>query len=151
MKNLKFRAWDGQRMHKNIAPFKWDCVISRQKHRCLSEIEENNLENPTKAKFEVDAIIKPDIQVTQWTGLVDNDGEEIFDGDLLTLSYGIPPTVAKMRVFAPDGIFLVECYNATPKESRLHELCSDDLRVVGNIFQNPELLEEWTKTKKKKK
>lgn len=31
---IKFRAWDGDKMHNDVSPWRWDFVISNTWHRC---------------------------------------------------------------------------------------------------------------------
>jgi len=69
-----------------------------------------------------------------FTGLYDKHGKKIYDGDLLTNFGGIShPTVVELE---PEGKFYYwwgECsdpYNET-----------EDIEVVGNIYENPELLD----------
>lgn len=70
----------------------------------------------------------------QSTGLVDKNGKEIFEGDIV-LIYGEKIS----KVFYSQGSFCVDILNGgTP----LHGFSSKQLEVIGNIYENPELLEE---------
>jgi hypothetical protein len=54
------------------------------------------------------------------------------EGDQLTLSYGIPPTLAKMRMEMHEGELQAHCSNASPEWCTLVELASyaDDIELV---------------------
>ncbi|GAB6499803.1 MULTISPECIES: YopX family protein [Bacillus] len=81
----------------------------------------------------------------QYTGLKDKNGKEIYEGDILECHHKI-----KGNVFFHDG-----SYGISSEECELNvedintydnlnvELINDnDLVVIGNIYENPELLEE---------
>lgn len=68
------------------------------------------------------------VRVMQYTGLKDKNGVEIYEGDILLYSSG--------GVYFGDGQYWVPtCYDLN---SRLIDCLSSV--VVGNIYENPELL-----------
>lgn len=74
-----------------------------------------------------------DIILMQSTGLFDKNGREIFEGDLLN----IYDEVVK-KVFFSYGAFCIDLLNnGTP----LHAFGKNQLDVIGNIYENPELVE----------
>lgn len=71
----------------------------------------------------------------QYTGLKDKNGTEIYKGDILVDDAGEP--VEYWVVKFSEGGFVGECAGVT---EALFELTQ--LEVAGNIYENPELLEE---------
>lgn len=70
--------------------------------------------------------------VGQFTGLTDKNGKKIFEGDLVKIVVQVPEVVEyKDGGFFPFVIKGWEC-----------EFDADQYEVVGNIHDNPELLEE---------
>ena len=89
--------------------------------------------------------------VGQYTGLKDENGKKIFEGDIIDFSYDMfvgnfDTFVAKGKIIFEDGAFYVECMEnerTTKKESYLlYSINIDTIEVIGNIWDNPELLKE---------
>ena len=77
--------------------------------------------------------------IEQYTGLKDNNGVEIYEGDILTLNgewEEIERGDCKVITFR-DGCFRVG--DDYEDEAGIY---LSDWRVIGNIHENPELLEE---------
>lgn len=74
--------------------------------------------------------------VGQFTGLLDADGEKIFEGDILRERNG--EDIGFIRYDDEDGMFYLEVedvlYNFSNVGSKWYE-------VIGNIHDNPELVE----------
>lgn len=88
-------------------------------------------------------------ELLQYTGLKDKNGKEIYEGDILLLEKG-----TKRTVFSVPGGFAIESLdddlNKYGKEIFVPiEGLSDEqnasfiksTKVIGNIYENPELLE----------
>jgi uncharacterized phage protein (TIGR01671 family) len=75
--------------------------------------------------------------VMQYTGVEDMNGKDIYEGDIVTNHKG--PTIYAFKVVCEEGV----CGDKV-SESRidaLRDLSPDEyLEVIGNIYQNPELL-----------
>ena len=68
--------------------------------------------------------------VGQYTGLTDKNGKRIFEGDILALRGGRP-----LVVRFEDGAFILE-------GSSIPMRFANKFEVIGNITDNPELLEK---------
>jgi hypothetical protein len=71
-----------------------------------------------------------DFILMQFTGLHDKNGKEIYEGDIVGSSWGYPHS--KVGIVDFENIIYAK-----------HEcVIPDDLEVIGNIYEHPELLKE---------
>lgn len=87
-----------------------------------------------------------EIEFMQSTGLVDKNGKEIFWGDILRIETGCS-WLEVVSYSQEKAMFVTEEVNRKFKtpESPLYELFNTNifkLEVIGNIYENPELLED---------
>jgi uncharacterized phage protein (TIGR01671 family) len=80
----------------------------------------------------------------QFTGLVDKDGKEIYEGDIITIDSEFDKKHYKGNVYWnwKLGMFRMKSFD---RESFFGVLLTQphyEAKVIGNIFQNPELLKE---------
>lgn len=130
----KFRAWDSAKKEM----FKDTFAITESGQVVV--VEQESVVSPPDYVF-VDHLV-----IMQSTGLLDKNGKEIFEGDIIangpdvmcmkrhnTLGFYVEK---KGRVeFIADGAVLEE-FEGDAKE------IADSLEIIGNIYENPELLEE---------
>ena len=79
--------------------------------------------------------------IGQYTGLADKNGTKIFEGDIVDVLYDVNYIgVAAERI----GVFEVVFHNGSLMKQkggvRYHFIPSDKCKVIGNIYDNPELL-----------
>ena len=131
----KFRAWDthGQKMFANDELIIWNGNVYANDSKKLTC---NNLKG-----WSID-----DEYLMQSTGLHDKNGKEIFEGDIITngkdvlcmkrhntLGFYVEQK-GKVEFIADSAV--LEEFEEDAKE------IADRLEIIGNIYENPELLED---------
>ena len=119
MREIKFRAWDAE--EKNFIYFDaLDGILSKcdetYRQRCVGKFE-------------------------QFTGLYDKNGKEIYEGDII--AYGVTKAVIEwINIFS--AFKCCSCMDKVdPFEWPLHkEYAREGFEVIGNIYSNPELLND---------
>lgn len=78
-----------------------------------------------------------DIVLMHSTGFTDKDGKEIFEGDIVDSEGGFTTGVVEFR--SDLGMFV----STLIKYNNFEQLCNAHglVKVIGNIYENPELLE----------
>lgn len=75
--------------------------------------------------------------VGQYTGLKNKNGKKIFEGDIMRfVAYGLEYVGVVTFI---DGNFGILCETASPFLD--HAIERHDAKAIGNIYDNPELLE----------
>ncbi len=111
MREIKFRGWN--KVHKHMT---YDLCSSEQRHTLVWEL-------------------------MQYTGLKDKNGTEIYEGDICEYEDGEYSFIA---IVEPDYVnwFLK---GVSPKDNfninGFHDCGKSWLEIIGNIYENPELLE----------
>ena len=72
--------------------------------------------------------------VIQYTGLKDKNGEEIYEGDIVDING------ANAEVCYYSGSPMVKAYFVNHPYSYLATFDEVDVEIVGNIYENPDLL-----------
>lgn len=87
-------------------------------------------------------IVNNDIHIMQSTGLKDKNGKEIFEGDIL--AFETDDEMINVNVFWDEehALFMFESKKYKEQEP-LAELVENNIypfEIIGNIYENPELL-----------
>lgn len=127
----KFRVWDKENDRMLIPGEDSDCIAL--------EIDENginvyDMEHPSAEKGYDLAHL--DCELMQSTGLKDKNGVEIYEGDIVKNVYDEIYLVKWLDA----GFYLEERYNGGFDYSELH--FGDNKKIISNIYENPELLED---------
>ena len=125
----KFRAWteEGKAMYYYVYPFKDDTLLL-------------NYDG-----FAFDEVPASDFILMQSTGLKDKNGSEIFEGDIVKYKAGcntVTEEVAYDKNFAGFGVRDADTDIIFTFLQLADVVDLISLEVVGNIYQNPELLGE---------
>jgi len=78
-------------------------------------------------------------ELMQYTGLKDKNDKEIYEGDIVANSYGC---LAVIKWLNSTASFRGIPIQAWVKVNERDTIDTSDLEVVGNIYENPELLEQ---------
>ena len=125
----KFRAWteEGKAMYYGVYPFKDDALLLSYDEIAFDEVPAS------------------DFIVMQSTGLKDKNGSEIFEGDIVKYEAGcntVTEEVAYDKNFAGFGVRDADTDIIFTFLQLADVVDLISLEVIGNIYQNPELLGE---------
>lgn len=84
-----------------------------------------------------DLISNNDLNLMQSTGFRDKNGKEIFEGDIVDSEGGFTTGVVEFRSDLGMFVSTLIKYNNFERLCNAHGL----VKVIGNIYENPELLE----------
>ncbi len=74
------------------------------------------------------------LEIVAWTGRHDKNLKEIYEGDIIKVPYGL----MVVKDFIRDSYFIGKLQE---KWTLTDELICRELEVIGNTYENPELLE----------
>lgn len=77
------------------------------------------------------------LELMQWTGCKDGHGQDVYSGDILANNH---PVMCTVIIKCLNNILVAwwDDYDILG----MHDVAWEDLVVIGNIWENPELLEQ---------
>lgn len=158
MREIKFRAWDKKRKewYRRLG---WErscfsgCpeVLTYYGFHLFGEC--TLIEPPTTGDLRY-------LEITEWTGLKDKNGKEIYEGDILKGLWGEQQDAVRHEIYGQvvfsngcfewvtwlkrfknfDGKYGIKWREQFPNFDEYREV--GDIKIIGNIYENPELLEK---------
>lgn len=134
MREIKFRAW-----------LKWDKRILPVKSIIF---ETNRVSVRLRERFWISTEFN-EIELMESTGLKDRNGTEIYEGDIINYKYGRHTSTQFVVKYDEFQATFVVVDNHNDLIYTFRELADyiqlNSLEVIGNIYENKELLEEEVK------
>ena len=124
-REIKFRIWDID--ERKFVVNETDRLGCGDTKKCMSErvdFENNSVEISADERY----------IFSEYTGLKDENGKEIYEGDILFESF----REEYLKVVFENGSFRAEADGYSLDLEDYDDICE----VVGNIYENPELMED---------
>lgn len=132
MREIKFRAWDKRTKELvGVSDISWMKIAADNSYKNSEFYHLTGSEKGRHYKAPQDQVI-----LMQFTGLLDKNGVEIYEGDIIKSHTGW-----KDQVVAWDD-YRAGFYAQLPQGSDLAEIMNSENRfeIIGNIYENKELL-----------
>lgn len=124
-REIKFRAWDKEKeMMFNPSSVNWK---SGTLWVC-------NVNGENRLEYE---LINPKAELMQFTGLLDKNGEEIYEGDIVKTKY---QPKAQMIWEDEEACFAFLTIDDVVKDNKMYGFHDMEVEIIGNIYENPDLL-----------
>jgi YopX protein len=122
MREIKFRACIGGKMLDNF----WLC---NDEEKGIGLFDDAGPKQPTLCE-------KP-YTLMQFTGLKDKNGKEIYEGDIVRRQWEGQNDTHHEEIYE---VYWANGYYLKPQPKAHPSHVSSDVEVIGNIYENPELL-----------
>jgi len=129
MREIKFRAWDivnNKMQHSGIV---WGYSIN---------LKYKDIRFPVLEGFDYGDNINNLSNLMQYTGLKDKNGKEIYEGDIVKANINNVVSIGKVVYIDDWAMFQTEFTIGNIGRYS----CYEDDEVIGNIYENPELLDK---------
>ena len=141
MREIKFRAWD-KRDKKFIMDYRkvMPCSYEGEKYDVKVGGGRNYLSVYVWNDY------GEDCELLLYTGLKDKDGREIYEGDIVKYEGLLgEKRIGTVKYIEERALFAIVDKDADDDLCALDLSCAENIEVIGNIYENPELLEEAEK------
>ena len=131
MKELKFRIWDKkEKTFIHVFDSEKMLIFASNMGDCVNKIQASEEDR---------------LEFLLFTGLLDINGKEIYEGDIVKFHYPAGEIISCVKFCADNGYpafdlrpsFLNPDFNVLQ-----YAVEQDAIEVIGNIYENPELLKE---------
>ena len=135
MREIKFRAWDFENKIMLCPNDLFNEFVLLPHNGCFMDITTGEIFSSDEKDESGNQRLIP----MQYTGLKDKNGNEIYEGDIVkdTLLVMSKTTNHNMSIEFRQSTF---CFKEIPNTAFL-EGWHESIKVIGNIYENPELLE----------
>lgn len=129
MREIKFRAFSPERNEMIYLSSGYGCIVSLETNGSHWGIFKENGRRGAYMNNNFGDIIM------QYTGLHDKNGKKIYEGDIVKSDNEC------FFVVFEDGAFRIKSNKNTFYGTPLRQCIAKNMEAVGNIYENPELLE----------
>jgi uncharacterized phage protein (TIGR01671 family) len=129
---IKFRAWDKEKKEMHL--------VGAITFNASGKFNPKDLVIDDEEWLQIEKY-----ELMQFTGLLDKNGKEIYEGDIVELTMSNPPNHTFIQTITWDDIYLqwTLLIPGTDGGNYPIALVMDNLvEVIGNIFENPELINQ---------
>lgn len=142
MREIKFRAWDGKEIWKvtgvqfaNNSDFV--NLYGTEPEWIATGIYED------KTSKRLMFMSSPDCELMQYTGVKDKNGMDVYECDILQF---IPSIVIGAVTYSTQlAGYILKGGGENSKDMRLNSSAFAECEVIGNVYENPELIKGDTK------
>lgn len=139
MREIKFRIWDGYKYHyfESLEMFLIQFLLD---NRCLPVISDTHLNCTLEGIRRKLRSCKKEL----CTGLKDKNGKEIYEGDIVFNKNLEDLLLVEYTKYSDIIIGLISGFYLKNNRNKIleHHLSLQDCEIIGNIYENPELLGE---------
>ena len=129
MRAIKFRAWTGKKMFYQENQYLGSFI-----RRAVAEINLDHDREPREHESYLPNGGDIEEYLTQFTGLLDRNGVEVYEGDIIRNPWD--ETEIGLVSYVDNAFMPSFAYSETAS------MQMEDGEVVGNVYQNPELLDK---------